>query len=77
MRKPAYLYLQAKKDVYKRQAEWSHKATAEDLEATKLSLINSVVTTYYQISYLNDAISTTEEDVYKRQVSGRNSDLNA
>ena len=24
-------------------AEWSHKATAEDLEATKLSLINSVV----------------------------------
>ena len=64
-------------DVYKRQtldlwqrladtadaAEWSHKATAEDLEATKLSLINSVVTTYYQIAYLNDAISTTEETI--------------
>ena len=44
-------------------AEWSHKATAEDLEATKLSLINSVVTTYYQIAYLNDAISTTEETI--------------
>ncbi|OOF59378.1 toxin/drug exporter TdeA [Rodentibacter myodis] len=44
-------------------AEWTHKATAEDLEATKLSLINSVVTTYYQIAYLNDAISTTEESI--------------
>ncbi|BFU59773.1 MULTISPECIES: toxin/drug exporter TdeA [Rodentibacter] len=44
-------------------AEWAHKATAEDLEATKLSLINSVVTTYYQIAYLNDAISTTEESI--------------
>ena len=31
------------------------QSTAEDLEATKLSLINSVVTTYYQIAYLNDA----------------------
>lgn len=44
-------------------AEWTHKATAQDLEATKLSLINSVVTTYYQIAYLNDAISTTEESI--------------
>lgn len=44
-------------------AEWTHKATAEDLESTKLSLINSVVTTYYQIAYLNDAISTTEESI--------------
>ena len=39
------------------------KQTAEDLEATKLSLINSVVTTYYQIAYLNDAISTTQESI--------------
>lgn len=44
-------------------AEWTHKATAQDLEATKLSLINSVVTTYYQIAYLNDAISTTEASI--------------
>ena len=44
-------------------AEWTHKATTEDLESTKLSLINSVVTTYYQIAYLNDAISTTEETI--------------
>ncbi len=28
-----------------------------------LSLINSVVTTYYQIAYLNDAISTTNETI--------------
>ena len=44
-------------------AEWSHKATAEDMESARLSLINSVVTTYYQIAYLNDAISTTEETI--------------
>lgn len=44
-------------------AEWTHKATIEDMESTKLSLINSVVTTYYQIAYLNDAISTTQESV--------------
>lgn len=44
-------------------AEWTHKATTQDLEATKLSLINSVVTTYYQIAYLNDAISTTQESI--------------
>ena len=44
-------------------AEWTHKATAQDLEATKLSLINSVVITYYQIAYLNDAIATTEESI--------------
>ncbi|OOF51727.1 hypothetical protein BKK54_01755 [Rodentibacter genomosp. 1] len=44
-------------------AEWTHKASAQDLEATKLSLINSVVTTYYQIAYLNDAISTTQESI--------------
>ena len=44
-------------------AEWTHKATAQDLEATKLSLINSVVITYYQIAYLNDAIAATEESI--------------
>ena len=44
-------------------AEWSHKATIEDMESTRLSLINSVVTTYYQIAYLNDAISTTQESI--------------
>lgn len=44
-------------------AEWTHKATAEDLAATRLSLINSVVTTYYQIAYLNDAIATTNDTI--------------
>lgn len=44
-------------------AEWTHKATAEDLESTKLSLINSVVTTYYQIAYLNDAIAATQDTI--------------
>lgn len=44
-------------------AEWTHAATQQDLEATKLTLINSVVTTYYQIAYLNDAISATQDSI--------------
>lgn len=48
--------------------EWNYKATQQDLEATRLSLINSVVVTYYQIAYLNDAIAATNEtiDYYSR-----------
>lgn len=44
-------------------AEWVHKATVEDLKATRLSLINSVVTTYYQLAYYRDAIRITEESI--------------
>lgn len=44
-------------------AEWGHKATIEDLKATRLSIINSVVTTYYQLAYYYDAIRITEENV--------------
>lgn len=48
--------------------EWTYKATQQDLEATRLSLINSVVSTYYQIAYLNDAIAATNDtiDYYSR-----------
>lgn len=35
----------------------------QDLQATKLSLINSVVTTYYQLAYLNDAIAVTNQTI--------------
>ncbi|QNS16109.1 toxin/drug exporter TdeA [Mannheimia bovis] len=44
-------------------AEWAHKATVEDLKATRLSIINSVVTTYYQLAYYRDAIRITEESI--------------
>lgn len=44
-------------------AEWSHKATQEDLKATRLSLINSVVATYFQIGYYRDAIAVYEKTI--------------
>lgn len=44
-------------------AEWEHKATMEDLKATRLSIINSVVTTYYQLAYYRDAIRITEQSI--------------
>ncbi|WP_386693858.1 efflux transporter outer membrane subunit [Lonepinella sp. MS14435] len=50
--------------------EWNYKATQQDLEATRLSLINSVVVTYYQIAYLNDAISATNDTIsYYNQIN--------
>ncbi len=51
-------------------AEWEHKATIEDLAAARLSLINSVIDTYYSLAYLNDAIKATEESVnYYNQIN--------
>ena len=55
-------------------AEWSHKASAEDMESARLSLINSVVTTYYQIAYLNDAISV--DQAQQAVLTARNNKLN-
>ena len=36
--------------------EWEYKATIEDYEATKLTLINSVIDSYFSIMYLKDSI---------------------
>lgn len=44
-------------------AEWEHSASVSDLHAAKLSLINAVVTTYYKLAYLQDAIKVTEFSV--------------
>lgn len=44
-------------------AEWAHKATIEDLKATRLSIINSVVATYYQLAYYRDAIGIMEQSI--------------
>ena len=48
-------------------AEWEHKATVEDLKATRLSLLNSVVSTYYQIAYYKDAIAVIERTINNYQ----------
>ncbi|PJG85908.1 toxin/drug exporter TdeA [Conservatibacter flavescens] len=56
-------------DLWRRLADaanagaWEHKATLEDLSAARLSLINSVITTYYQLAYLNDAIKATQDSI--------------
>lgn len=43
--------------------EWEYKATIEDMEATKLSLVNNVVDAYFNIVYLNNVINITEEKI--------------
>ncbi|MCL7765898.1 toxin/drug exporter TdeA [Pasteurella multocida] len=50
--------------------EWAYKASAQDLEAARLSLINSLIATYYQIAFLNDALQATEETIkYYTQIN--------
>lgn len=44
-------------------AEWEKKATEEDLQATRLSLINGVVSSYYNLAYFNDAIRITQQSI--------------
>ncbi|WP_032092712.1 toxin/drug exporter TdeA [Necropsobacter rosorum] len=51
-------------------AEWTYAATAQDLENTRVSLINSVIVTYYQLAYLNDAIAVTNQTIdYYAQIN--------
>ncbi|MDP8034355.1 TolC family protein [Pasteurella atlantica] len=44
-------------------AEWEKNATAEDLEATRLALINAVINTYYNLAYFNEAIHITQQSI--------------
>ncbi|AKO45904.1 toxin/drug exporter TdeA [[Haemophilus] ducreyi] len=44
-------------------SEWEYKATIEDLKATRLSIINAVVASYYQIAYLKDVINVSEQTI--------------
>lgn len=44
-------------------AEWEQKATEEDLQAARLSLINGVVSSYYNLAYFNDAIRITQQSI--------------
>lgn len=51
-------------------AEWTYKATIEDRAATRLSLINSVISSYYYLAYYHDAIRITEQSIkYYEQIS--------
>lgn len=43
--------------------EWEYKATQEDLETVKLTLINNVVDSYFHLVYLNHAIRTTRQNI--------------
>ncbi|MDU8924770.1 TolC family protein [Pasteurellaceae bacterium LIM206] len=50
--------------------EWTYHATEESMESTRLTLINSVITTYYQLAYLNDAIAASQDAVdYYSQIN--------
>lgn len=44
-------------------AEWEAKATQEDLQATRLSIINGVISSYYNLAYYQDAIRITEQNI--------------
>lgn len=51
-------------------AEWTHAATEQDMQAARLSLINSTVNIYYQIAYLKDAIAATQDSIkYYNQIN--------
>ncbi|HZZ67096.1 MAG TPA: efflux transporter outer membrane subunit [Phenylobacterium sp.] len=51
--------LAAQKDV----AKWEARATAQDLESTRLSLIATTVDDYFQVGFLNDRIAQAERSV--------------
>lgn len=44
-------------------SQWEARATAEDLEAARLTLIGRVVDAYHQMAYLNDALLAGEADL--------------
>lgn len=44
-------------------AEWEYKATQEDLQAARLSLINAVINSYYNLAYYQDAVRLTEQNL--------------
>lgn len=44
-------------------AEWESKATKEDLQAARLSLINAVTSSYYNLVYYSDAIRVTQQSI--------------
>jgi NodT family efflux transporter outer membrane factor (OMF) lipoprotein len=47
----------------KSAAGWEAKATAQDLEATRLSLIATTVNDYYLVAFLNERVTLAEQSV--------------
>lgn len=43
--------------------EFEYKATEQDKESARLSLVNSVVDLYFNLTYLNNAIALTEKNI--------------
>ena len=43
--------------------EFEYKATEQDKESARLSLVNSVVDLYFNLAYLNNAIALTEKNI--------------
>ena len=58
--------------------EFEYKATLVDLEAYKITLINSVVDLYYNILYINDAIKLAQDTVknYNKMLEINNNKYN-
>ncbi|MCK3654479.1 hypothetical protein A4G19_01445 [Pasteurellaceae bacterium Macca] len=52
-------------------AEWEHKATQKDLQAARLSLINGVISSYYNLAYYQDAIGVTQKTIKNYQEINR------
>lgn len=49
--------------------EWEHKATLEDLAATRLALVNNVADSYFLLAYLNGGSAVIRDSVaYYRQI---------
>ncbi len=42
---------------------WEYEATAQDLEAARLALVNSVVNTYYSMAYTRQALALSRENL--------------
>ena len=42
---------------------WEHLATAQDFEAARLALVNSVVNTYYSMAYTKQALALSRENL--------------
>lgn len=47
----------------KNAKEWEYKATVEDYEAAKLTLINNIINTYFAVMYLDNYIEVSREVV--------------
>lgn len=51
-------------------ARWKYQASEEDLAASRLSLINSVVDNYFHLAYIDGAISLTKDSIEQyRQIA--------